>query len=131
MSDVGIGLGKGRDRRKYPLRCCSTRDCPRSSSHTAAGLAAERGVVKECARVTCLQNQEQPVLFSPSHWICILDIFGKYAAHSDCRPNCYANGLWLEATYMHDGVGITTGVKSDALRGAIENHILNRVLINA
>jgi len=31
---------------------------------------------------------------------------------------------------MKDGVGITIGFKSDALRGATENHILNRVLIN-
>ena len=31
---------------------------------------------------------------------------------------------------MNDGVGITTGIKSDALRGATENHVLNRVLIN-
>ena len=31
---------------------------------------------------------------------------------------------------MNDGVGIATGVNSDALRGVIENHTLNRVMIN-
>jgi len=31
---------------------------------------------------------------------------------------------------MNDGVGIATGVNSDALRGVIENHILHRVMIN-
>ena len=31
---------------------------------------------------------------------------------------------------MNDGVGIATGVNSDALRVVIENHILNRVMIN-
>ena len=31
---------------------------------------------------------------------------------------------------MNDGVGIATCVNSDALRGVIENHILNRVMIN-
>ena len=31
---------------------------------------------------------------------------------------------------MIHGGRITTGVKLDALRGAIKNHILNRVLLN-
>ena len=93
MSDVGIGRGKGRKEGNTHYDAAHLAIAYVIARYTAAGLAAEIGVVKERALVTCLRNQGQPVLFHPSHWICILDIFGKCAAHSGCKPNCYANGL--------------------------------------
>ena len=93
MPDVGLGRGKGRQEGNTFDDTAHPAVAHAGARHAAAGLAAEIGVVKERVLVTCLRNQGQPVLFYPSHWICILDIFGKCAAHSGCKPNCYANGL--------------------------------------
>ena len=93
VSDVGIGGGKGRIEGNTHYDAAHLAIAHSVACHAAAGLAEEIGIVKESAYVTCLQNQGQPVLFYPAHWICILNMFGKCAAHSGCRPNCYGNGL--------------------------------------
>ena len=67
VSDVGIGRGKGRIEGNIHYDAAHLAIAHAVACHAAAGLAAEIGVVKKRACVTCLQNQGQPVLFYPAH----------------------------------------------------------------
>ena len=67
VSDVGIGRGKGRIEGNTHYDDAHLAIAHAVACHAAAGLAAEIGVVKKRACVTCLQNQGQPVLFYPAH----------------------------------------------------------------